>query len=124
MAISAELLEAYRQAEYVVFCEPEIVLRIGSPSVALDELLDAEGAAGAALVSPGNRRGRRQTKSENAAAFLEMNTLLARTTYRRYPAEGRDPRGNGPGAWGAEASLLIVGMPRADAEALGRALEQ
>jgi hypothetical protein len=124
MALPPDPLEAYRNAQYVVFGArrdaPDMVLRVGEPSADLDELLEADFATSAAFVSPGNRRGRRQTQSENAAAFLELNSLLNGTRYRRYPGEGRDPQGK----WGAEASVLIVGIARAEAEALGRKLGQ
>ena len=124
MALSPDLLEAYRKAHYAVHAPAadlaEIVLRVGEPNADLDELLDAEGAATAAFVTPSNPRGKRQGERENAEAFLRMNTLLAATRYRRFAAEGRDPEGKGP----TEPGVLIVGMPREEAAALGRALEQ
>src|SRR6185369_5009065 len=123
MALPPELLDAYRKAEYVVFPRAgdvaQLILRIGEPNADLDELLEAEGAASAAFVSPGNKRGRRQGARENADAFLHMNTLLSATRYARFVGEGRDPQGN----WPPEAGVLIAGMPRAEAEALGRSLE-
>src|SRR2546421_11049764 len=97
MGLPAELLDAYRKAEYVVFAPAadtaQIVLRIGEPNADLDELLEADGVSRAAFVSPGNPRGRRQGARENADAFFRMNTLLAPTRYRRYAAEGREPKG-------------------------------
>jgi hypothetical protein len=99
MALPPDLLEAYMNAQYVVFGArrdaPDIVLRVGEPNVDLDELLEAELASSAAFVSPGNRHGREQTRREDAQ-----------------------------GKWGVEASVLIVGIARAEAEALGRKLEQ
>jgi len=99
---------------------PQIVFHVGEPSAGLDELMDDAGVSRAAFVTPANRHGRRQSAQENAEAFLRMNTLLAPTRYRRYAAEGRDPKGE----WPPEPGMLIAGMPRAEAEALGRALEQ
>jgi hypothetical protein len=120
MALAPELLEAYKKAEYVVSGEVELVLRIGVPSADLDELLDRHAVQAAAFISPGNRRGKRQSESENAAAFLELNLLLKETSYARRAAEGRDPSGE----WPAEASVLILGIGRREAEKLGRSLEQ
>src|SRR4051812_9261035 len=124
MALPSELIEAYRKAEYVVFPRAgdfaQIVFRIGEPNADLDELLDGEGASTAAFVCPGNKRGKRQGARENAEAFLQMNTLLNATRYPRFAGEGRDPDGK----WPSEAGVLIAGMPRPEAEALGRALEQ
>jgi hypothetical protein len=124
MPLNPATIEAYRRAEYVVFAPagalPQLVLKVGEPNADLDELLEAEDAATAAFVSPGNRHGRQEDARANGEAFLRMNSLLAATRYRRFAAEGRDPEGR----WPAEAAVLIAGMPRAEAEALGRALEQ
>ena len=124
MALAPELIEAYRKAIYVVLSHAgagsEIIFRIGEPNADLDELLEADDVEAAAFGCPGNRQGRRQDARENAESFVEMNTVLAATRYRRHAAEGRDPDGK----WPAEAAMLIAGMPRAEAEALGRRFEQ
>ncbi len=124
MALPPELVQAYRKAIYVVSAPaasvPEIVLMIGEPNADLDELLDAEDAASGVFVTAANPHSRRQGAAENAEAFLRMNTLLAPTRYRRFAAEGRDPDGK----WPAERGVFIAGMPRAEAQALGRALGQ
>lgn len=124
MALSSDLVEAYRNADYAVFAHrgsrAEIIFHVGEPSADLDELLDGDDAATAAFVCPGNRRGRRQSESENADAFLDMNALLAKTAYRRHAAEGRDPQGE----WPAESAVLVCGIGRAEAEALGRRFAQ
>ena len=45
MTVSPKLMDAYREADYVVFAEPEFVLKIGEPSSRLDALLEEEGVA-------------------------------------------------------------------------------
>ncbi|MBV8032017.1 MAG: DUF3293 domain-containing protein [Betaproteobacteria bacterium] len=124
MPLPPGLREAYEKADYVVFAynadAPQIVFHVGEPNAALDELLDAQDVSTAAFVSPGNRHGRREGARANAESFLRMNSLLASTRYRRYAAEGRDPKGE----WPAEAAVLVCGIPREEAEGLGRALEQ
>jgi len=40
--IPEDLIEAYESADYVVFAEPELVLKIGEPSARLDALLETE----------------------------------------------------------------------------------
>ena len=124
MSVPPELIQAYRKADYAVFAHrgsrAEIVFHVGEPNVDLDELLDGDDAATAAFICPGNRRGRKQSEQANADAFLEMNAALSKTSYRRHAAEGRDPEGE----WPPEAAVLIAGIPRAEAEALGRRFEQ
>jgi|SRR5882672_855449 len=111
---------AYEKAHYVVFGEPELVLRIGERNPDLDELLEAEGAATAAFITAANPRGEEIGAWENEianAALVESQTAAG---FACYSGEGRDPEGS----WAPERSALVVGISRADAEAVGRAFEQ
>lgn len=119
MALKPELLDAYMNAHFVVFGTPDFTLRIGKPCAQLDALLEAEGAARAAFITAANPHSKRRSDAENHAAFLSFNAAMSKTPYACRRGVGRDPSGN----W-AEQSLLIVGMPRAEAEALGRSLGQ
>jgi uncharacterized protein DUF3293 len=114
------LLAAYQKARYVVFGEPELVLRIGERNPDLDELLQAEGADTAAFVTAANPRGGARSAWENEianAALVESQTAAG---FACYPGEGRDPEGS----WTPERSVLVVGISRADAEKVGRVFEQ
>ena len=115
-----ELIAAYRNAHYVVFGEPGLVLRIGEPNAELDALLEAEGAAGAAYVTATNPRGSVRPERDNRRAMeaLQGSQFGPGTTVM--PGEARDP----DAAWPVEPSLLIVGIARAEAEALGRRFGQ
>lgn len=120
MPLRPELLAAYRNAEYVVVATPETVLRVGHKSAELDALLDAEGAAGAAFITAANPGSVVHTSRQNlmaTAALVESQNALG---YACYEGVGRDPTG----AWPAEPSVLVVGISRAEAEALGRAFGQ
>ena len=119
MALKPELADAYLNAHFVVLGEPEFTLRIGRPSPRLDALLEAEGAASAAFITAANPRSKRRSDAENHAAFLSFSASMSKAPYACHPGVGRDPFGNWP-----EKSLLIVGIPRAEAEALGRSLGQ
>lgn len=115
MLVSPELIAAYQRADYVV--HERFTLNIGRRSPALDALLEAHAASTAAYVTAANPRGERRGEAENFAALEALQAGLAWPAYR---GEGRDPDGN----WPAEPSLLIVGIPRGEAEALGRAHRQ
>src|SRR3989442_15981440 len=91
MALAPELIDAYENADYVVFTDPELVLRIGEPSPRLDALLEAEGATAAAYITAANPRGEQKTDAENRSAGAALDELLARSGDPRYPGEGRDP---------------------------------
>ena len=114
------LLDAYEQAYYVVFADPEIVLHIGEPNPQLDALLEEDGATTAAYITPANPRGEQRAAEENLAALQIFLESLRETPYTCYEGEGRDPSGE----WPAEPSLLIVGISRPAAEVLGENLEQ
>ncbi len=120
MALDEELLKAYRRAEYVVFGEPPLVLRVGEANRRLDGMLQAAGKDTAAFLTACNPRGERRSDADNQAAQVRLERALEEKPYGCYPGEGRDPDGR----WPAEPSLLVVGISRAEAEAFGRRFEQ
>jgi len=115
-----ELIAAYQKALYVVFGEPELVLRIGEPSPGLDALLAARAASAAAFVTAANPRGQRWTDAANQAAVagLLKSRLLEGCAW--LAGEGRDAEGR----WPAEPSVLLLGVSRAKAQEIGRVYGQ
>jgi len=120
MPLTPELIDAYENADYVVFTDPELVLRIGEPSPRLDALLAAEGATAAAYLTAANPRSEPRTDAENRSAGAALDELLARSGYPRYAGEGRDPDNKRA----AEPSVLVVGIYRDNAATLGRLFGQ
>ena len=119
MPVTPELLDTYRNAEYVVFADPQVVMRVGEANAQLDELIRAEGARTAAFVTAANPRGDPRSDMENGVANAALQNFVAAAGYPHFWGEGRDPRGS----W-AEPSFLVIGMYRANAEALGQLFEQ
>ena len=115
MPLTPQLIEAYEQALYVLDAGP--VLRIGARSSELDRLLDEHGARAAAFVTAANPRGEERPSEANAAAMAALRASLGRPWLA---GDGRDPAGR----WSAEPSVLVLGISRPEAEALGRRLEQ
>jgi len=120
MPVGPDLVVAYLGAEYVVYGEPELMLRIGEPNEGLDALLEAEGADTAAYVTAANPNGRLAGKMENVLATTALLQAQQEAGYACYAGEGRDPHDE----WPAEPSVLVVGMSRAEAAVLGRSYEQ
>ena len=120
MSATPELIAGYQRALYVVFGKPELVIRIGEPNPDLDELLAAEGAASAAFITAANPRGAATSAWKNEIANAALVETQTKAGYRCFEGEGRDPQGR----WRPERSALVVGIPRADAEAVGRAFGQ
>lgn len=120
MAIDPRLIAAYERANYVVFGSPPVEFRIGAKSDLLEAMLAMCGVACAAFVSSANTRGVATPENERRLAGFLLRRQLDGLAYRVYQGEGRDPEGH----WTAEPSVLIMGIARAEAEALGRRLEQ
>ena len=117
--IPEDLIEAYESADYVVFAEPELVLKIGEPSARLDALLESEQSSTAAFVTAANPRSEKKSAAENAAALAVLDQVIAAAGYPWRAGEGREP----DGSW-REPSRLVMGIYRENAEALGRLFGQ
>ena len=117
--ISPQQLDAYEKADYVVFSDRQIVLRVGEKNSTLDELIKAEGATTAAFVTAANPRGDKRSEKENGVANAALQSFVQAAGYPHYWGEGRDPFGT----W-SEPSFLVIGIYRPNAEALGQLFEQ
>lgn len=120
MSLPPDLEQSYRLAHYVVSGAPDLVIRIGEPSEALDAILDEEGAETAAYLTAANPDGLLHEKGWNELSVAALHQVLADSGYTCYAGEGRDPSGE----WPAEPSILAVGISRREAEVLGRSYEQ
>ena len=114
-----ELIEQYRDSDYVVMTKPELVLRVGEPSERLDRLLEEHEAETAAFVTAANPGSEKKSAAQNAEAMAALEGILAAAGYPRYPGEGR----NEQGTW-REPSVLAIGIYRENAQALGRLFGQ
>jgi Protein of unknown function (DUF3293) len=120
VALHPDLLAAYGKARYVVFGKPQLILLIGERNTDLDELLEAEGAATAAFITAANPKGLERGDWDNEVANAALVESQNKAGYACFEGEGRDPDRK----WTPERSVLVVGIPRVDAEKLGRAFGQ
>jgi predicted nucleic acid-binding protein len=116
VAFSPDLIDAYRRAEYAVR-EPPLVIRIGEPNPALDELL--RDARAAAFLTAANPRSEPRSDEENRGRLAELRQALDERQWRYLEGEGRKPGG----AW-QEPSFLVLGIAREAASELARRFEQ
>lgn len=123
MPISPEQRDAYYKADYVVFSDRQVILRVGEKNSALDELIKTEGASTAAFVTAANPRGEKRSEKENGVANAALQSFVQAAGYPHFWGEGRDPEGRDAGSW-SEPSFLVIGIYRANAEALGQLFEQ
>jgi len=120
MPLDPALRAAYEKALYCVFASPGVEFRIGEPSDILDAMMAMGRVRSAAFVSSATARGAASPENERRVAEFLLRAQTAGLKYRVYPGEGRDPAGK----WNPEPSVLILGIPREEAEALGRKLGQ
>jgi len=119
MPLSPDLIAAYENADYVVFADPGLVLKIGGPSRGLDGLLEQEGAATAAFLTAANPRSEPRSPAENAAALAKLDQVIAASGYPWRAGEAREPDGR----W-VEPSRLVIGIYRDHAKTMGRIFGQ
>ena len=117
VSLTPQRIAAYETLRSMPSVAEVPVLRIGEHNAELDGLLAQTALASAAFITAANPRGEPRSDAENDAA---MASLRASLSWRYLEGEGRDPEGG----WPAEPSVLILGIGRAEAEALGRRLEQ
>jgi hypothetical protein len=120
MGVPRSLVAAYRAARYVVFADSGPVMRIDELCPKMDELLEADDAECAAFITSFNPHGMPAHEESNQRAFGELCDAVDRTGCKTYLGESNDPKGE----WKPEPSLLVVGIARAAAEALGERFHQ
>jgi hypothetical protein len=116
----SDLEAAYRNTTYCVdHPAGNFGIRIGEPCAPLDTLLREHGVSTWVYVTACNPRSRLLSSEENAARHAQ---LLARTRalgLKVFAGRGKADRGD----W-VEESLLILGLDKAAAVALGAAFRQ
>lgn len=120
MPLDPALRLAYERAIYVVFASPGVEFRIGEPSEVLDAMMAMNHVRSAAFVSSADANGTPTDENRRRLDDFLLRAETAGMKYRIFQGEGRDPQGK----WRAEPSLLIMGIPRTEAETLGRKLQQ
>lgn len=113
----ARLEQAYRRTTYAAGLS--IRLRVGEPHAFLDQMLGfraLEEWAYLTAVNPGSK------PLAEDANFERMEALRAQLRGRYAIIEGVATADDGQ--WAPEPSVLVLGMPRAEAETLGRELGQ
>ncbi len=119
--VPAELVEAYNRTQYLIKPENgEIVLRIGEPSKAIAELIEAAAANGGAFITAENPFSEPLTVDENKdrQARLREDLAVLGALIIDGAGQGEDP------SWPAEASYSAIGITRDQACELGIRYEQ
>jgi hypothetical protein len=112
---------AYRKTSYFADTPAgRLRIRIGEAHPVLDTLLAARGHRHWAYVTAHNPGSERLTADENRTRHARLEADVSARGYEVFPGEGVGDDGE----WPAETSLLILGMARDEATALGHAYAQ
>jgi hypothetical protein len=118
--VSTQQLAAFHATEYYVDIPGDsFVLRIGTPSPALQRLHQTYGVTSSAYLTAWNPLGEIATPEQNAGSQAALARDLDDLDVTTLPGEGKDPASG----W-AEQSLLALGLPREQAVALGSKYRQ
>lgn len=114
--IDPALLRAYKKTRFVVRApEEEIVLRIGERNLQLDALMAKFGAVSSPFVTAWNPSSVNLSIEENQTRQARLTEEVRKAGYVSFCGEGVGE----DQAWAPEASILIVGILRGDAQRLG-----
>lgn len=114
-SIAPDVLESYRETDYLVFSDPLIRLKVDTHHPALAALHAQKGVECSAFLTAWNPHGGWATPDENGSRMAALMASLDRRGVEMLPALGRHPTSGRPG----EGSLLALGLGLEEAKELG-----
>lgn len=119
--LDAKLIASYRETEYTIFVESQIiVVRIDHYSPSIEPLLSASSTSCAAIVSADNPYSQLQSADENVLANELFRDFLIQNNHRFFESLNIDPTET----WLPEKSFLVLGLDLNAAENIGRQFKQ
>lgn len=118
--IDPAMCRAYRETHYLVYADPVFTLRVDEPSGELLALQRAQGTPCSAFITAWNPFSERTDAAVNALRQSALEAEVRRLGLSCLRGLGRHP----DNAWEPEPSVLVLGMAREVAEAMGRRFDQ
>jgi len=120
-SLSAELISAYQQTDYVVLLTGQkFVLRINEYSESLKDLHARFDATSSTFITAHNPRGEIVALAQNSSRHDQLENDLKMTGSIIVPGIGQDPGKQ----WPEEPSFLVIGLTQNQACELGKRYEQ
>ena len=117
----SDLLAAYRSTDFIIQApDGELTMRCEHDNDAIDDLLARLGKRNSAFITAHNPGSVKLRSSENAQRHQELLHEVKRIGYLHFPGRGVGKDSN----WDPEDSVFIVGIPKSEAQELGRAFGQ
>ena len=118
---SKKYLEAYENTDFTFKFRSRLkVIRVNSRSRSIDHVIIAYKARSAAFITAYNPFSINRSKAVNFRAHQKLMVTLNNNNLSSIEGEGRDPSGE----WEAEKSVVVFGISRTTAAALGRRFRQ
>ncbi len=111
------LKQAFYTTRFCVF-DPQLTLRIDELNADLDHFLDSQRFTEWAFITAWNPFAKTLPDEENQRRHEALQACVRAYVCREGEGIGTDP------TWAPERSLLILGIPRAEAMEIGRRFEQ
>jgi hypothetical protein len=118
--LSAELLQAFADTQYIVHHEAPFTMHIGQPCPELKALMDEHNAFSAAFITAWNPFSQNLNAKENQFRQDELKVNLNKRGLICIDGIGQHPSNNWPG----ELSVLVLGLDLEAAKSLARHYEQ
>ena len=115
------LLAAYRNTDFTIYApDGDLVMRCEEESDAIDELVRTFGKANCAVITAHNPGPVKLGVFENAERHQELLHEVDRIGYPHFLGRGMGRASS----WDPEESVFILGIPKGEAQELGRAFGQ
>ena len=116
-----ELLTAYRNTDFTIYApDGELVMRCEQESDAIDGLVRTFGKTNCAFITAQNPGSVKLGIFENAQRHRDLLHEVKRIGHPHFPGRGVGRDSN----WDPEEGVFIVGIPKGEAQELGRAFGQ
>lgn len=117
----SDLLAAYRNTDFIIQApDGELTMRCEHDNAAIDDLLVRLGKGNSAFITAHNPGSVKLKSSENAQRHQQLLHEVKRIGRPHFPGRGVARDSN----WDPEESVFIVGIPKTEAQELGRAFGQ
>jgi len=113
-------IQAYRETNYIVHAQPDLVLRIDQPCAALAAWYARQRIAAACVITAWNPLSQPLCDAQNQARQARLEQELTQAGWHWIPALGAHPH-NG---WPPEAGCFVEGMSEDAAREWGRTYAQ
>lgn len=118
--LPAELVQAFKETDYIVHHEPPFTMNIGKPCAALKALMGEHNALCAAFITAWNPLSQQLSAQQNEDRQQDLKAELKRRGLKFIDGIGQHPSNN----WAGESSVLVLDLDKVAAKSMSDHYEQ